>query len=228
MNPKQRAADAALDYVCSDTIIGLGTGSTADFFLVALAEALRAGRLRNVRGVPTSRQTEQRSRELGIPLLDLADVPGELDVTVDGCDEVTPSLDLIKGLGGALLREKIVAQNSRSLVIIADAGKRVATLGAKAPLPVEVIEFAHERTARYLESLGCAPVQRMKPDGSPFVTDNGNFIYDCRFPGGIGDLTGVARALAERAGVAETGLFLGIARVALIADERTVQTLRRD
>src|SRR5690349_11356898 len=134
MNPKQRAAEAAIKFVRSGTVIGLGTGSTADFFLQALAAALRSGKLRDIRGLPTSRQSEQRARQLGIPLVSFADV-SRADVTIDGADEIAPGLSLIKGLGGALLREKIVAQNSDRLVIIADASKDVPVLGSKAALP---------------------------------------------------------------------------------------------
>src|SRR5215212_5264666 len=137
MSPKQRAAEAAMKYVKSGMVVGLGTGSTADLFLQALAAALKDGRVRDVRGVPTSRQSERRAQHLGIPLATLADCPHP-DVTIDGADEVAPNLDLIKGLGGALLREKIVAQNSKKLVIIADASKAVDVLGTKSPVPVEV------------------------------------------------------------------------------------------
>ena len=132
MTAKHRAAEAALQFVSSGMVVGLGTGSTADCFLVALADAIRAGRLGGIRGVPTSRQSEKRAGELGIPLLTLADALP--DVTIDGADEIAPNLDLIKGLGGALLREKIVAQNSRRLVIIADSSKLVAVLGTRSPL----------------------------------------------------------------------------------------------
>ena len=228
MNPKQRAAEAALEYVRSDTVIGLGTGSTAEFFHAALAEALRSGRLKNVRGVATSQATARRARDLDIPLIELADATEPLDVTVDGADEVAPNVDVIKGLGGALLREKIVAQNSKTLIIIADAGKRVQTLGTKSPVPVEVSPFAHEATARFLASLGCNVELRTEPDGRPFVTDNENFIYHCRFPGGIDEPAALQAKLLDRAGVAQTGLFLGIASVALLADDAgNVQTLRR-
>jgi ribose 5-phosphate isomerase A len=225
-SPKQRAAEAALRYLRSHTLIGLGTGSTADYFLVALAAALRSGRLTGIRGVPTSEQTDRRARELGIPILSLAEA-GQLEVTVDGADEVAPNLDLIKGLGGALLREKIVAQSSRSLVIIADASKRVSRLGEKAPLPVEVATFAHEVQAKFLATLGCAPKLRKKADGSTFITDNGACIYDCRFAGGIGDPGSIVKAVAGRAGIIETGLFLGLAKVAIIADDAGVQTITR-
>src|SRR5262245_17111904 len=137
MDPKQRAAQAALEFLTSDMIVGLGTGSTADFFHMALADALKSGTLRNIVGVPTSKRAEQHAIELKIPLTTLARAPNP-DVTVDGADEVAPNLDLIKGLGGALLREKIVAQASKKLVIIADENKTVESLGTKQPLPVEV------------------------------------------------------------------------------------------
>jgi ribose 5-phosphate isomerase A len=229
INQKQRAAEAAMQYVRSDTVIGLGTGSTADYFLIAIGEALRTSRLKNVRGVPTSEQTARRARELNIPLIDLADVNGPLDVTVDGADEVAPNLDLVKGLGGALLREKIVAQNTDTLIIVADAGKRVDRIGTKAPVPVEVIQYAHPATARFLASLGCEPKLRVnKSDGQPFITDNGNVVYDCRFANGIDDPRALQARLRDRAGVAETGLFPGMAKIALICTEDgSVQTLKR-
>jgi ribose 5-phosphate isomerase A len=224
---KQFAAEAALEYVHSDTVIGLGTGSTADCFLIALADALESGRLKDVGGVPSSEHTAQQARDLGIPVIELADVEEPLDLTVDGADEVAPNLDLIKGLGGALLREKIVAQNSKMLIIIADLGKRVERLGIKSPVPVEVAPFAHEVTARFLASLGCLPALRMRGE-KPYLTDNQNVIYDCRFPGGIPDPGGFHDAICGRAGVVANGLFLNIAQIALIADDSgNVETLRR-
>ncbi len=226
MNPKQRAAEAAMGFLHSGMVIGLGTGSTADFFLQALGNALKTGRLHDVVGVATSRQSERRSRELNIPLSTLAESP-RLDVTVDGADEVDPQLDLIKGLGGALLREKIVAQNSKRLIIIADASKSVQKLGTKSPLPVEVAQFAHETQETFLKSLGAIPVLRRSPDGSIFVTDNGNYIYDCRFTAGIDDPRQLSIALRKRAGIVESGLFLGIATVALVADDDNVEVRNR-
>jgi ribose 5-phosphate isomerase A len=223
MIPKQRAAEAALSHVRDGMIVGLGTGSTADFFLQALAAALGSGKLRNIRGVPTSRQSEARARQLGIPLATLAECPTP-DVTVDGADEVAPDLDLIKGLGGALLREKIVAQNSKQLVIIADASKLVTRLGERSPLPVEVTQFGHEVQPAFLRSLGCEPTLRRNDRGETFVTDNGNYVFDCRFTGSIADPAAVERQLKKRAGVVETGLFLGIARAVLIGSEDAVET----
>jgi ribose 5-phosphate isomerase A len=226
MNPKQRAAEAALKFVQSGMIVGLGTGSTADQFLQALSAAIKAGTIRDIRGVPTSRQSERRAEALGIPLLTLAECP-EPDVTIDGADEVAPNLDLIKGLGGALLREKIVAQNSRRLVIIADASKSVAKLGTHSMLPVEVVPFAHEVQEPFLRSLGATPALRRGADGTAFVTDNGNYIYDCRFENGIEQPGELEARLRGRAGVVETGLFLGLASVALVADEEGVKEYTR-
>src|SRR5688572_2055992 len=224
MNPKQRAAEAALAYVRSGMVIGLGTGSTADFCLVALGAAIKSGKISGVRGVPTSRQSERRAQEVGIPLATLAECPS-VDVTIDGADEIAPNLDLIKGLGGALLREKIVAQNSRKLIIIADGTKRVDVLGTKAPLPVEVAQFAHECHVPFLKSLGARPDLRRAGDGSMFITDNANCIYDCRF-GGIPDARKLEAALLDRAGVVDCGLFLGMASMALVADDQNVVELR--
>ena len=226
MDAKQRAAEAALDYVRNDTVIGLGSGSTFDFFLPALADALKSGRLKNVAGVPTSERTAARAQELGIPLRALTQID-RLDIDIDGADEVSDELDLIKGLGGALLREKVVAQHAWSMVIVADKSKRVARLGSSSPLPVEVIVFEHEAHARFLATLGCEPVLRRLPDGQPFRTDNGNYLYDCRFPHGIDQPKRVQHAMYEYAGIVESGLFLRMATVALIGDDSGVQTLKR-
>jgi ribose 5-phosphate isomerase A len=225
MDAKQRAAEAALDLISSEMIVGLGTGSTADFFLVALAHAIRQGRLRNIRGVPTSRRSETRAAELGIPLATLRECPHP-DLTVDGADEVAPNLDVIKGLGGALLREKIVAQNSKSLAIIIDASKTVSALGEKSPLPVEVAIFGYETQEPYLRSLGAAPQLRRQSDGSPFVTDNSNYIYDCRFSC-IDNPRRLETALMSRAGIVGSGLFLGMASVAIIGESDGVRTMRQ-
>jgi ribose 5-phosphate isomerase A len=218
MNPKQRAAEAALKYVASGMVVGLGTGSTADQFLQALAREIKAGKLTNIRGVPTSVQSERRAKELGIPLVTLAEESNP-DVTIDGADEVDPNFDLIKGLGGALLREKIVAQNSKKLVIIADAGKVVPKLGTRAMLPVEVVPFSHDVHVPFLRGLGAEPQLRKDAKGAPYVTDNGNHIYDCRFANGIDKPKNVEQALHARAGIVATGLFLGMATVAIVADD---------
>jgi ribose 5-phosphate isomerase A len=224
ISPKQRAAEAALGYVSSNTVIGLGTGSTADLFLMALAEVLKSGRLRNVRGVCTSEKTRRRASELGIPIMSLDEAP-ELDVAIDGADEVAPNLDLIKGMGGALLREKMVAQAARRFVVIADASKRVAALGTRCAVPVEVVPFASRVHEKFFRSLGAKPTLREKPDRQPYVTDNGNYIYDCKFDS-INDPKELAAELANRAGIVETGLFLGMASVALVAEAEGVMTLQ--
>jgi ribose 5-phosphate isomerase A len=226
MSAKQRAAQAALKYVDSGMVVGLGTGSTADFFIIALAEALKAGRIKEIKAVPTSKQSERRAHELAIPLASLAQCP-VCDVTVDGADEVAPHLELIKGLGGALLREKIVAQNSRKLVIIADEGKVVDRLGDKSPLPVEVAQFGYETQEAFLRSLGAEPKLRIGPGGMVFVTDNGNFIYDCHFAGGIKAPREVEASLKRRAGIVESGLFLGMASVAIIGADGGVREMAK-
>lgn len=226
MDPKQRAAQAALQYVASGMTVGLGTGSTADFFLQALGDAIRTGSLRDIKGLPTSMQSERRARELGIPLTTFRESPSP-DVTIDGADEVDPNLNLIKGLGGALLREKIVAQNSKQLIIIADASKQVEALGTRAPLPVEVTQFGHEAQILFLKQLGCEPTLRRRADNEPYETDNCNLIYDCRFLR-IADPEHLERRLRSRAGIVESGLFLNLANVALIGRGENVTVLRGD
>lgn len=226
MNPKQRASEAAMEFVQSGMVLGLGTGSTADFFLQALGGALKAGNVKDIRGIPTSLQSQKRADALGIPLTTLVENPNP-DLTVDGADEVTPELDLIKGLGGALLREKIVAQNSRRLVIVADSAKAVKKLGTKSMLPVEVVQFGYEIHEAFFEKLGAEAILRRQGDGKAFVTDNGNYIYDCRFPNGIDDARKLEETLRSHAGVVETGLFLGLASVALIAGDQKIDRLER-
>ena len=208
--------------------LGLGTGSTAGHFLRALAARLAAGDLEDVIGVPTSVRTEREAARLGIPLGTLsALVP--LDLTVDGADEIDPALNLIKGLGGALLREKMVAQASRRVVAIVDETKEVARLGARAPVPVEVVPFAFESHLEWMTAtLGCTPRLRMDPAGAedgprPFCTDNRNHMIDCFFEGGIPDPAALAEALRSRAGVVESGLFLGVATGALVAGQGGVR-----
>lgn len=224
MNPKQRAAEAAAELVTSGMIVGLGTGSTADFFHVAIANRIKSGQLKNILGVPTSRRCEERAKELGIPLTSLAAHPHP-DITVDGADQIAPNLDAIKGLGGALLREKIVAENSKRFVLIADASKLVPQLGDRTALPVEVATFSYEIQEHYLRSLGCEPTLRLNADGSPYVTDNGNYIYDCVFKR-IDDPAALHQKIRSHAGIVETGLFPNVAAIALIAGDPEVKELR--
>ncbi len=225
MTPKQRAAEAALPLVKDGMVVGLGTGSTSECFVQALAAAIRSGRLRGIRGIGTSRQSERHAAELGIPLTSLRENP-RVNITIDGADEIAPNLNLIKGLGGALLREKIVAQASQKLVIIADSSKRVTTLGMRSPLPIEVVPFAHETHVEYFRSLGSEPVLRLAPGGNPFVTDNGNYIYDCRFSS-LPDPQAIENAILHRAGIVDCGLFLNMASLALVADDATVVKIER-
>jgi ribose 5-phosphate isomerase A len=223
---KRAAAARAVLSITSGTVIGLGTGSTVRPLLELLGERLASGALREVVAVPTSEDTAARCRALGIPLTTLDDHP-KLALAIDGADEVGPRLDLIKGLGGALLREKLVALAARRFIIIADDSKRVRRLGTRAPVPVEVVPFGWTTHLDFFRRLGALPVRRESPDGQPVLTDGGHFIVDCRFPRGIGDPAAVARALGKRPGVVEDGLFLRMARVAFIAGRRGVRQITR-
>jgi ribose 5-phosphate isomerase A len=223
---KRAAARRAVGYVASGTVVGLGSGSTVSPLLELLGEALASGALRDVRAVPTSEDTASRCRVLGVPLTTLDEHP-RLALAIDGADEIDPRLDLIKGLGGALLREKLVALAARRFVVIADASKRVRKLGTRAPVPVEVVRFGWTTHLPFFERLGATPALRRTADGEPFVTDEGHYIVDCRFARGIPDARAVARALARRPGVVEHGLFLGMARVAVVAGPRGVAVLER-
>jgi ribose 5-phosphate isomerase A len=202
--------------------VGLGTGSTAQWLVERLGERVREG-LR-VRCVPTSRRTEEQARGLGIPLVTLGEV-GELDIAIDGADEIGPNLALIKGGGGALLREKLVAAAAHRFVVIADKSKRVELLG-RFPLPVEVVQFGWELSARWVAVVtGVEPALRSGADGERFVTDNGNYILDCRC-GEIPDPARTEHALKSLAGVVESGLFVGMAESAVLADEESVEVIK--
>lgn len=204
---KRAAGQAAAERVEDGMLLGLGTGSTVAYFLDALAEQGR-----EVRGVATSQATAERCAELGIPVLDPADVD-ELDLCVDGADELTRNLALTKGGGGALLREKVVAAMSRTMIVIATPDKVVERLGDHFPLPVEVVPFAVGPVRRRLEALGFEVIAR---DGGEYRTDNGNVVLDARLPGGIADPAGLDLQLAGTPGIAEHGLFLGLAEEALL------------
>lgn len=220
---KALAAEAAVEAeVRSGMRLGLGTGSTAVLMLDALARRLADGRLADVAGVPTSEATAARARELGIPLLTLADQP-QLDVTIDGADEIDPALRLIKGMGGAHLREKVVAVASRRMVVCADESKLVERLGQRMPLPAEVIPFAVPVCRRLLAGLGWQAELRMA-DGAAFVTDEGNHIFDCTRPDWSAP-EALAADLDGIPGLVEHGLFLGIARAAYVASSEGARTL---
>jgi ribose 5-phosphate isomerase A len=228
---KADAARAALSEVRSGMCLGLGTGSTMRHFIDALGAALREGALRDLRGVPTSLATEAQARALGIPLTTLDEDP-VLDLAVDGADEVDPSLDLIKGLGGALVREKMVVQAARRFVVLADETKVVDRLGERAPLPVEVIPFGWGAHVPVLHALGAERVVlRVTHDGegagTPVRTDNGNFILDAHFPGGMRDPVELEQALRGRAGILDSGLFLGMAHTCYLAGSGGVERRER-
>jgi ribose 5-phosphate isomerase A len=220
---KRDAAEAAIDAeVRSGMTLGLGTGSTAAFLLDGLAARLDSGALEAITGVPTSEVTAARCRELGIPLATLEERP-RLDLAIDGADEITPRLDLIKGLGGAHLREKVVAASAARFVVVADDSKLVARLGERAPLPVEIITFAYPLCERLLAEAGWTPELR-GGDAAPFVTDEGNHIADCR----RADWSDPAQRAAEldtMPGVVAHGMFLGMAAAAYVATPDGVRVL---
>jgi ribose 5-phosphate isomerase A len=218
---KVEAARASLRFVRDGQIVGLGSGSTAAQFIRLLGEQVKNG-LR-IRGIPTSEHSREQAASLGIPLTTLDECP-EIDVTVDGADEVDPQLRLIKGGGGALLREKIVASATRQQVIVVDETKRVPVLG-KFPLPVEVIKFAQAVVAKKITALGAAVSMRRQADGTPYLTDENNHILDCRF-GQIHDADGLARQLSDMPGVVEHGIFIGLASVVLVASEGGIVELK--
>lgn len=224
---KRQAAERAVELVEDGMKLGLGTGSTARFVLEAIAARRRRGELTGIVGVPTSRATEDYALKLEIPLATL-DTETHLDLTLDGADEVDPALDLIKGLGGALLWEKIVAAASDRVVIVVDESKLVERLGARSPVPVEVVPFGWRTLLDPLRAMGAEFELREKEDGTPFVTDGGHYILDCGFPGGMDDPAGIDAELRARPGVVETGLFLGMARAVVVGGRTGSRVLERE
>jgi len=219
---KQAAARASLKYVGDGQIVGLGTGSTANFAIRMLGDRVRKGM--KIRGIPSSIASRDLASQVGIPLITFDDAQ-QIDVTIDGADEFDPSLNLIKGGGGAMLREKIVAFASKQLVIVTDSSKQVPVLG-KFPLPVEVITFAERLIAKRISDLGAQVVQRHGKDGKPYVTDEGHHILDCHF-GNIPDPPALGRTLSDMPGIVEHGLFVGLTSVVVMAKSGSVEEFRR-
>lgn len=225
MNAKEAAGTKAAEYVKSGMVVGLGTGSTAEYAIRALGS--RVGEGLRITAVSTSVASTNLALSLGIDVVSLEEEP-VVDVTIDGADEVDPQLNLIKGLGGALLREKIVASATTRQIIIVDESKLVDQLGTKAPLPVEVIPFAWPLIQRAFIERDLRPSLRQRADGETFETDNGNFIIDCTFPDGISDVADSERWINALPGVVENGLFIGLTDLVVVgADDGTCRLIER-
>lgn len=222
---KRQAAEYAVQFLSSGMIIGLGHGSTAIWAVRRIAEYLKEGILQDIWGIPCSTHITQEAERLGIPLTTLDNHP-VVDVTIDGADEVTTDLNLIKGGGGALLREKIVAQASRREIIVVDETKVSSVLGSKWAVPVEVVPFGVQSQIRYLQDLGGRVTLRKALSGSPFVTDQSNYILDCDF-GSIEYPAALASKLKTRAGIVEHGLFIGLATDVIIASSNGIRHLHQ-
>ena len=226
MNLKQQAALKAFDYVHNGMVLGLGSGSTIAFFVDILGEKLKLGDLKNILGVPTSLATAHRANLLGIQLTTLTDHP-KLDLAVDGADEVDPELNLIKGLGRALLREKIVEVHAEQFVVIVDESKLVKRLGLKGALPVEIVPFEMQAHINWLNTLGCNATMWLEEDGKQVLTDNGNYLALCYFNDGIPDVYGLADKMNARPGIVEHGLFLKMATRVIVAGDEGVCLLEK-
>ena len=223
---KQKAAHRAVEFVDSGMVVGLGTGSTTEFAVRRIGERVKSGDLKNIVAIPTSIRTQKLAGELNIPLCGLDDQP-DIDVTIDGADEVDPDLNLIKGGGGALLREKVVAQASRRNIIIVDQSKLSPRLGTHWALPIEVIPFAVKTEENFIKSLGASFTLRTEAEGQPYKTDQNNFILDANL-GEMADPNSIAARLNGRAGIVEHGLFLGLANDVIVAAEDKIRHLKRN
>ena len=223
---KKRAAIRAVDFIESEMVLGLGTGSTANFAIERIGEKIQSGDLQNIVGIPSSERTAILARKLKIPLTDLEANPS-IDLTIDGADEVDPDLNVIKGGGGALLIEKIVAQASRRNIIIVDESKLSPQLGTKWALPIEVVPFAHKTEQIFLESIGGSVALRVDDSKAPHLTNQNNYILDTNF-GPISDPGTLVSRLNGRAGIVEHGLFLGLATDVIVAAAKDIRHLKRD
>ncbi len=222
---KRHAAERAVEFVQSGMVVGLGHGTTAIWATRRIAELIKSKELTNILAVPCSAQTEADARELGIPLTTLEEHPN-IDLTIDGADEVAPNFDVIKGGGGALLREKIVAQATKREIIVVDESKLSPSLGTKWAVPVEVIPFGYGSQKVYLEGLGAKVVIRQKKDGTTYYTDQGNIILDCNF-GAISDPAGLAQQFKQRTGIVEHGLFIRLVSDVIVAAASGIRELKR-
>ena len=222
---KRQAGEKAVEFIQSGMVVGLGTGSTAVHAVRAVGRLLQTGQLQNVVAIPTSEVTAAEAHSLQIPLVTF-DTHPVIDITIDGADEADPNLDVIKGLGGALLREKIVAAVSKRFVIVADYSKRVTQLGTQAPVPVEVIPFAERPVRDYLQSLGARVEKRLDGDKRPYRTDENNIILDSYF-GPIADPQQLAAAIRQQPGVVEHGLFLNMATDVILATLDGIEHITR-
>lgn len=223
---KRQAAEKAVEFIESGMVVGLGTGSTAVHATRAVGRLLQEGKLQNIVAIPTSDKTAREAELLHIPLVTF-DTHPIIDITIDGADEADPNLDVIKGLGGALLREKIVAVVSKRFIIVADHTKRVTQLGSKAPVPVEVIPFAERPVTDYLKSLGARVEKRMHDGGGrPFRTDENNIILDC-YLNPIANPQQLAAAIRQQPGVVEHGLFLSLATDVILSTPNGIEHLCR-
>ncbi len=222
---KKEAALNAVNFVESGMVLGLGTGSTTKYALEEIGRRLKSGKLTDIIGIPSSIRTEESAKEYGIPIVTFDDKQS-LDLTIDGADEVDAELNLIKGGGGALLREKVLAQSSKRNIMIVDETKLSPKLGTHRPLPVEVVPFAWKPVAEYIKSLGGTPKLRLTDNETPYNTDQSNYILDCDF-GPISNLEVLAASLEARAGIVEHGLFIGTATEVIAATERGIRYLKR-
>jgi len=233
---KKKAAEFALSYVQDGMTLGLGSGSTMVLFITLLGERIRSGELNGIRGVPTSEKTARYAHQAGIPLTSISDLVRKqgnremgrlLDLAVDGADEVDPELNLIKGLGRALLREKIVEIHTNQLIIIVDDSKLVKRLGTKGSLPVEIVSFEAEAHIEWLNTLGCQARLWLEQDGTVVRSDNGNQLVLCSFPDGIVDPREMAIKMNAHPGIIEHGLFIDMAKTVIIAGADGIRCLER-
>lgn len=222
---KKMAGEKAVELVESGMVVGLGFGSTAVHALRLIGQLIRDGKLKGIQAIPTSNSIAEEAREAMIPLTSLDDHP-RIDITIDGADEVDPALNLIKGGGGALLREKIIAQATTREIIVVDDQKLSPVLGTHFDLPVEIIPFGMHPVEAFIRSLGAVPKLRLKLDGAPFVSDGGNYILDCRF-GAIEDPYALSEVLKTRAGIVEHGLFLDLTSEVIIAASDGIRSMKK-